>query len=154
MNDAGLVHVVRRLLSAKTTAEAKAFIETLGDDYAGIASELLNRLTFARTMNQNALLHKWFGQIAKQQDETASAVKGYCHRHFGLPIRLRNPQFAWVWKHSGESLNYEQQCSLLASGVLRISSGMTTKELSEYMDEIEQHYRPKGVHLVQPDDAE
>lgn len=105
-----------------------------------------------RTTQQNALLHQWYGQIAKHfGDRDMTQVKGECHHKWGLPIKLRNQQFAWVWKHSGAGLNYEQQCSLLASGVLNISSSMNTKELSEYMDAMSAHYRAQGVPLVDPE---
>ena len=105
-----------------------------------------------RTIQQNALLHQWYGQVAKQHgDCTMVDVKGWSHHKWGLPIKLRNPQFAWVWKQSGEKLNYEQQCALLASGVLNISSSMNVSELSEYMGAMQLHYRGEGVHLTDPD---
>lgn len=150
MNDSGLYHILTRLLDCKTQKESDTFLETVGDTYLPIAKKVLRRFSFSRTTNQNALVHKWFGQIAAHEKRTASEVKGECHRKWGLPIRLRSDQFAWVWEHSGARLNYEQQCKLLASGVLCISSGMTTKELGEYMTEIEQHYRPLGVPLAYP----
>lgn len=104
-----------------------------------------------RTNDQNSTIHMWFGEIARQLgDVDSNEVKGQCHRRWGLSIRLRDPQFAWVWRHSGASLNYEQQCSLLASGVLNVSSGMTVKELSEYMDSMARQYRSQGLTLTDP----
>jgi hypothetical protein len=95
----------------------------------------------------------WFGEIAAHfGDRTSMDVKGTCHREYGLTIRLRNEQFAWVWKQTGERLTYEQQCKLLGSGVLGVSSGMTTKELSEYLDAMGRDYRAQGVVLTQPEE--
>jgi hypothetical protein len=106
----------------------------------------------SRTSQQNRTLHMWFGEIARQSDDLdATEIKGMCHRRWGLAIRLRDPQFAWVWKHSGENLNYEQQCSLLASGVLNVSSGMTMKELSEYLDGMSRYFRSNGYRLTDPE---
>lgn len=105
-----------------------------------------------RTLSQNALLHKWFGEIAAQRgDVDAHHVKGECHRKWGLTIRLRDEAFAYVWKRTGAGLTFEQQRNFLASGVLNVSSAMTTKELTEYMDAMERDYRSRGFRLTDPD---
>ena len=154
MNDAGLITVIQRLLSAKTKEAAKDFVGTLGDDYRPISERLLARITFTRTLNQNALLHVWFGEIAHWHgDRDAKQVKGEMHHAYALDIRLRDPQFNWIWKHSGARLNYEQQCGLLASETLNVSSAMTTKELTEYMSAIERHYAQLGLALKVPEAA-
>jgi len=108
-----------------------------------------------RTTAQNALLHQWFGQVAKHRgDCTMLDVKGECHHRWGLPIKLRNPQWAWVWEKSAGSLDYERQCKVLAAEQTRIfyvSSSMTVSELSEYMDAMQSHYRGQGVFLTDPE---
>ena len=153
INDAGAIYVVNTLLDCKTQGEAEAKLEELGASYAQFANRLLSRLTFPRTKNQNALLHKWFGQIAEYHgDRSAKDVKGQCHHEWALEIRLRDPKFAWVWERTGALLEYEKQCALLASETLGISSRMATKELKEYMDLIEARYRPLGVQLAHPKD--
>ncbi len=153
MKDSGLHFILRSLLDAKTKTAAKGLLEQTGERYAGIAGELVERLTFHRTTNQNSLLHKWFGMIASHAgDRTATDVKGECHHRWALNIRMRDEKFAWVWDRTGAKLPYEKQCSLLASETLGISSRMTTKELSEYMGQIELHYQAKGVQLPQPED--
>lgn len=106
----------------------------------------------SRTTQQNATLHMWFGEIAKQQaDLDATEVKGMCHRRWGLPIKLRSAQFAWVWERSGAKMPYEKQCALLASGILAVSSTMNTAELSEYMDAMSRHFRSDGMVLTDPE---
>lgn len=105
-----------------------------------------------RSLDQNALLHKWYGEIASQsRDMTAMQVKGQCHVAYGLPIRLRDEAFAWVWKHSGARLPYEKQCRLFERGTFAMTSAMTTKELSEYMDAMSAHYRAEGFMLTDPE---
>ena len=153
MTDAGIYAVVNRLLDFKTKGEAEAYIETdAGADYKTFARALLARIFFARTTNQNALLHQWFAQIANQGNADAKMVKGQCHHEWALDIRLRDEQFAWIWERTGALLSYEKQCSLLASETLGVSSRMSTKELKEYMDQIQRHYAGRGVHLTQPKD--
>ena len=148
MKDSGAYFIVRRLLDAKTKGKAQEIVDQAGREYKSMARELRDRLTFPRTTNQNALLHKWYGQIAKHEgDRSAKDVKGECHHKWALDIRLRDDQFAWVWERTGALLPYEKQCSLLASETLGISSRMSTAELNEYLSEIENHFAPMGVHL-------
>ena len=107
-----------------------------------------------RSLSQNALLHMWFGQIAAQRsDVSLDDVKGEMHRRFGLDIRLRNPQFEWVWNQSGAKLSYEKQCAALGSGVFGVSSGMTTKELKKYLDALHAYATEQGWRLTIPEDA-
>lgn len=104
-----------------------------------------------RSLSQNALLHLWLGQIAAQRgDVDANQVKGEMHRRFGLDIRLRNPQFAWVWEQSGAKLDYERQCAALGSGVFGVSSGMSTKELKEYLDALADYAAGQSWVLTMP----
>ena len=116
-----------------------------------------------RSLDQNSLVHKWFGEIAQQAgDRTAIEVKGHCNVTWGVPIMLRDPGWAWVWNATGARLNYEQQCRLLTSEnieiegkkgrkILHVTSAMTTKELSEYMDAMSAHYRAEGFRLTDPE---
>lgn len=105
-----------------------------------------------RTIPQNSLLHKWFGEVASHLGDTSAAkVKGQCHREWGLSIRLRDPEFAWVWNKTGAHLSYEKQCNMLGSGVLGVSSKFTKHEFSEYMDAMRQHFEEINIHLTDPD---
>lgn len=106
----------------------------------------------ARTLSQNALLHKWFGEVARHfGDINFIGAKGQCHHQYGLPIRQRNEQFAWVWKQTGAKLDHERQCKMLASGTLNISSAMSVKELTEYMDAMKREYAEQGCFLSDPE---
>lgn len=104
-----------------------------------------------RSLNQNSLIHGWYGEIAKQSHQSASEVKGQCHHKYGLPIKLRDEVWAWVWEQTGANLGYERQCTLLASGRLTVSSSMTTKELKEYLDAMHRDYLAEGYTLTDPE---
>lgn len=105
-----------------------------------------------RSLSQNSLLHKWFGEISAQSgDMTDNDVKGECHHKYGLPIRLVDPQFSWVWERTGAKFSYEKQCSLLASGTLGISSKMKSPQLKKYMDAMNRDYTQRGLRLTQPE---
>lgn len=105
-----------------------------------------------RTLSQNALLHKWYGQIAKHLGVmTAMQVKGQCHVAYGVPIRRRDPAFDRVWSKMFAGLTYEQQCFLFERGILAMTREMSVKELTEYMDAMSQDYRAQGVFLTDPE---
>jgi len=153
MTPYALTELIRMLLTKKTKADAEKLAADCGDEYRPIIQEILARLSFGRTKSQNSLLHVWYGQIAKHYgDRSALDVKGEVHRDLGLHIRLRDPQFNWVWQRTGALLDFEKQAKILASGVFDFSSAMSVKELSEYMDEISRFYEAKGVRLTHPDE--
>lgn len=105
-----------------------------------------------RSPSQNATLHMWFGEIARQKEgETSITVKGMCHRKYGLAIRLRDDKFSWIWERTGAAMGYEKQCALLASGILSVSSQMTKPELSEYLEAMATDYRADGYRLTDPE---
>ena len=105
-----------------------------------------------RSLNANALFHRWMSEIAHWYgDRTASDVKGQTHMHWAVGIRCRDPQFEWLWERATRELTYEQKCKVCESGIFAISSGMTTPEMREYMDEIKKHYTSAGVTLTEPE---
>lgn len=106
----------------------------------------------ARSLNQNALLHKWYGEIAKAQGQTAAEVKGECHVAFGVPIRSRDPIWLRVWEKLFAPLSYEQQCFLFAKGILAMTRDMKKAELTEYMDAVFAEYTKQGIYLTKPED--
>lgn len=135
---------------------------TSSEDFAQVTAAMHNtsfpftvtiRKGGKRSLSQNALLHKLYGEISEHfGDRTAHDVKGEAHHAYGLSIRLRDNGFAWVWERTGAKLPVEKQRSLLASGALGVSSGMTTKELKEYIDQIYIAYTQAGVRLTVPED--
>ena len=105
-----------------------------------------------RSKEQNALLHMWFGEIARQRDGmTLLDVKGECHHKYGLVIRMSDPVFNWVWGKTGANLTYEKQCKYLASETIAVSSAMTVPELRGYMNDMSRDYRAEGFHLTDPE---
>lgn len=138
----------RVVITAEQAAQVARFIEGLP-----IPFTLTWREGAKRTLSANALVHKWYGEVAQQLGHvTAIQVKGECHVQYGLPIRLRDEVFAWVWSKTGAHLSYEKQCKLFEKGVLAMTSEMTPKELSEYMDAMARDYRAQGIVLTDPED--
>jgi hypothetical protein len=109
----------------------------------------------SRTTDQNSLLHKNFTEIAAfHGDRTMTEAKGQCHLRWGVPIRMRDNQWAWIWLRATDGLTFEQKCKVCESGVFAISSGMTTKELKEYIDALQAEYLPLGARLTIPTEGE
>lgn len=106
-----------------------------------------------RTLSQNALVHVWFDVVSKHKgDVTLKTVKGQCNHKYGLPVRLQDPQFEWVWVRSGGLLTYEQQCSFLSSETIAVTSAMTAPQLRGYLDEMQRDYAAEGITLTTPED--
>jgi hypothetical protein len=102
-----------------------------------------------RTLSQNALLHKWFGEIAKQTHSTADQVKRECKFYQGCPILMADdPQFV-AFLSNLKNLTVEEK--IAAMDYISVTSVMTTKQLSAMCDAVEAKYLPQGVRLTQPE---
>lgn len=103
-----------------------------------------------RSLSQNALLHKWFGEIAKQTHSTADQVKRECKFYQGCPILMADdPQFV-AFLSNLKSLTIEQK--IAAMDYISVTSVMNTKQLSAMCDAVEAKYLPQGVRLTRPED--
>lgn len=104
-----------------------------------------------RSLDQNAISHAWYEQVARElREDDARGVKRFCKLHFGIGIlRAEDEEFREsydaVIKHH---LSYEQK--LVAMDMLPVTSRMTTKQISQYMQDMQDHYRMKGVCLEFP----
>lgn len=106
-----------------------------------------------RTVNQNSLSHRWYEQVSLElREDDARGVKRYCKLHFGVPIlRAEDDDFREAYDGSiKSSLTYEQK--LVAMDMLSVTSLMTTKQISQYMQDVQDHYRERGVQLEFPKD--
>lgn len=103
-----------------------------------------------RSVEQNAVMHGWFGQVARElRDEDERGVKRFCKLHFGVPLlRAEDEEFREAYDQVVRPLNYEDK--LKAMDILPVTSRMTTIQLDKVMTDIQDHYRPLGVTLVYP----
>lgn len=101
-----------------------------------------------RSRGQNETSHVWYQQIADElREDDARGVKRFCKLHFGVPI-LRADDAEFRDSYDGtikHTLNYEQK--LIAMDMLPVTSIMTTKQLTRYMEDMQDHYRKFGVDL-------
>lgn len=107
-----------------------------------------------RSIDQNALSHAWYNDIAQQIADTPENVKCECKLRFGVPIlRAEDPDFAEMYDAAIlRSLTYEQK--LKAMKYLPVTSNMTKEQLSRYLDYIQKSYAEQGVVVSFPGDLE
>lgn len=104
-----------------------------------------------RSNPQNKLGHKWYAEIAAQKgDETELDVKKYCKLHFGVPImRATSEIFRAEYDRVLRPLPYETKLALMA--FYPVTSIMTTKQETEYLEAIRDEFIGKGFRLTDPE---
>ena len=99
-----------------------------------------------RSLDQNALSHQWYGDVAKQTGEIPRDVKRYCKLHHGILIRRRDPDFnAFYDQCIKHSLSYEQK--LKAMDHIAVTSEFSVAEFQEYLDAMQKDYAEQGIVL-------
>lgn len=103
-----------------------------------------------RSVEQNAVLHGWFGQVARElRQDDARGVKRFAKLHFCVPIlRAEDDEFREAYDRAIKPLAYESK--LVAMDILPVTSRMTTIQLDRCMTDIQDHYAKHGVALVYP----
>jgi len=108
-----------------------------------------------RSLDQNAISHAWYEQVARElREDDARGVKRYCKLHFGVGLlRAEDAEFREAYDATiKNTLTYEQK--LVAMDVLPVTSRMTTVQLHQYMLDMQDHYRARGVALEFPPEDE
>lgn len=109
-----------------------------------------------RSTKQNRLQRQWLAEIAEQMAgtfESAEHVRGYCKLHFGVPI-LRDDNEAFRLRYDAvvKPMPYEQKLSIMMEPLsLPVTSIMTTKQKTAYLDAIWKHFSEQGVVLTNPE---
>lgn len=105
-----------------------------------------------RSLDQNAISHAWYEQVAAElREDTALGVKRFAKLHFGVPIlRAEDEEFRECYDATiKRTLSYEQK--LQAMDFLPVTSRMKVKQLSAYLEAMQEHYADKGVWLQFPE---
>jgi hypothetical protein len=113
-----------------------------------------------RTLSQNAIVHAWFLQISRETGEyTPEDVKNLCKYHFGLPI-LRG-EVDEEKNLTDSAIEYNSHCEAVidplsyenrikAMTYYPCTSFMTTKQLNEFMEAIQNNFAGR-VNLEFPE---
>ena len=109
-----------------------------------------------RSIEQNKLQWLWFSEIAAQTGETPSEVQAHCKLQIGVPLlREQNERFRELYDRILKPLPYKDKLALMSEPVaLPVTSLMSVKQFSEYLERIFEHHTSKGFELTQPEIAE
>lgn len=106
-----------------------------------------------RSLEQNRLQHLWHKEAAEQlQDETAEEKRAYCKLHFGVPImRAESDEFRDAYDKHIRPLPYETKLAFMSAPLdFPVTRLMSTKQATDYLDAVAQHYAGLGVRLTVP----
>lgn len=107
-----------------------------------------------RSADQNRLQRLWVNEAAEQGDMTAEEYRGYCKLHFGVPIlRNESDEFREKYDRIIKPLPYEQKLELMMEPFdFPVTRLMTTKQKTQYLNDMYQHLRGLGFVLTEPDE--
>lgn len=105
-----------------------------------------------RSLDQNAISHAWYQQVANElREDTPLGVKSFCKLHFGIPIlRAESEDFREKYDRAVKPMDYPDKLTLMEW--FPVTSLMTTPQLSEYLEKVQDHYRGR-VALEFPDEG-
>lgn len=106
-----------------------------------------------RSLDQNSISHAWYQQIANElRDDDVLGWKSYCKLNFGVPIlRAENNEFRQAYDDVIKAMSYEQKLKIMR--LLPVTSLMTKKQLSTYLETMQEEFRRRDVILEFPEDA-
>lgn len=105
-----------------------------------------------RSGQQNRLAQRWFADIARQLgDQSHEDVRAECKMRFGVPIlRAENEAFRQSYDATMKHLPYEQKLKAIKDFDLPVTRLMTVKQMSLFMDAVQQEWLPRGIRLTDP----
>lgn len=104
-----------------------------------------------RSLPQNALMHEWFEQIARELGEgTPEDVKCECKLRYGVPIlRAEDQGFRDAYDATIKRMDYERK--LKAMRFWPVTSLMNVSQLSRMLEDMQRAYAMR-VQLQFPDE--
>ena len=104
-----------------------------------------------RSLDQNAISHAWYHQVANElREDTPLGVKSFCKLHMGIPIlRAESDDFREKYDRVVKPMSYPDKLELMEW--FPVTSLMTTPQLSQYLEKVQDHYRGR-VALEFPED--
>ena len=122
------------------------------DEFNGDLEVVVGAAKNSRSLQQNNLQYTWHLEASQQGDCTASEYRAYCKAHFGIPILFEsNPDFRDKFKIITSGMTYEQKMLMMTPPIdFPVTSLMTVKQHSQYLDKVYVFYAGKGFRLSLP----
>ena len=100
-----------------------------------------------RTLDQNALAFRWYGQIWKQGREMDTVqARRFCKWHFGCPIKAaKDDQFAAFIATLESRYPYDELLGTM--DFVDVTRDFDTRQFSEYLTTMQSHFRVRGIWL-------
>ena len=104
-----------------------------------------------RSLEQNKTQFLWAREAAEQRgDMTIEEVRCEWKLIFGVPIlRAENDDFRAVYDEAIKPLSYERK--LKAMRFIPVTSEMTVKQMTAYLDTIQRECAEQGIRLTDPE---
>ena len=114
---------------------------------------IVQRVDEKRTLDQNALSHKLYSEIASQlEDQSIEDVRRECKLTIGIPILRSDDHFRALYDKSIKAtLDYDEKLECMAW--FPVTRLMDKKQFSDYIDQIIRDYSQRGVSIVFPGEA-
>ena len=108
-----------------------------------------------RSHDQNSISHAWYGEVSRAKgDQSPLDIKCECKLVIGVPIlRAEDDAFREFYdKAIRHTLSYEEK--LRAMAFIPVTSLMSKKQLSQYLDAMQIHWQRQEIFLAFPGDYE
>ena len=107
-----------------------------------------------RSLDQNALSHSLYAQIAAQvDDQSVNDIRAECKLRIGVGLlRASDERFREFYDSGLKQLTYEQK--LAAMAYVPVTSIMGKKVFSAYVDEVIRTHSQQGISLINPSEAD
>jgi hypothetical protein len=107
----------------------------------------------SRSQAQNRLSQRWFTDVSLQLgDQTHEDIRAMCKLHFGIPIlRAENDAFRDSYDRTMKHLPYEDKLAAIKAFDMPVTRLMTAKQMTSFMDAIQQHWSEQGLRLTDPE---
>lgn len=103
-----------------------------------------------RSNQQSRTAEVWYSQIGAETGQAPIEAKAQCKLDFGLPIMERDrPDWVAKWSPLYKPLPYAMRLRLFEA--IPLTSLFTTRQMSEFMDEVQRRYRSMGINLIDPE---
>lgn len=127
--------ITKKINSLKTLEEWQQQEREFFEEHKYINCKASDR----RSLDQNALVHVWYKDIAVHRDIDEITVRRECKLNYGTQIlRTDDEALNWVYSRTIDKIRYEKR--LIVMDGFQITSIMSTAQLTKYLSRMEEDY--------------
>lgn len=141
----------------------KSFCEHVGRLRLAGKTPAFKEVTTKRSVDQNSISHAWYTEVSRAlQDRSPLSVKCESKLTCGVPIlRAEDEDFRRMYDQSikenpvyihGDGNESGYELKIKAMKFLPVTSLMDVKQLSQYLEDMQQYWGRQGVFLAFPEE--